>query len=251
MSKVSSSKPDLLKKWIKNAKHLSTDGTVVYCNACLKHVSSNPKFQIDQHLATAIHKEMAKRFNGKVRQTFVSTALYSSSEQNQDSKNEFYFDLCKPMAQSNIPWNKLEQPTFRKFLEKYCSRHIPNESTLRKNYLKKCYQVRLENIREKLCNTNIYIHVDETTDAYGRYVANILVGILSESTPPVSYLINSAALEKTNHSTVARFINDMLTLLHAPNPVISENVKLMLSDAAAYMIKAGKGLLVFYPELIY
>ncbi|CAH1995588.1 unnamed protein product [Acanthoscelides obtectus] len=73
MPKVSSSKADLLNKWIKNAKHLSTDGTVVYYNACSKQVSSNQKFQIDQHLATAIHKEMEKRFNGKVQQTFVST----------------------------------------------------------------------------------------------------------------------------------------------------------------------------------
>ncbi|CAH2010456.1 unnamed protein product [Acanthoscelides obtectus] len=40
-------------------------------------------------------------------------------------------------------------------------------------------------------------------------------------------------------------------MIVAPNPVKSENVKLMLSDAAAYMIKAGKALLVFYPELIY
>ncbi|CAH2012208.1 unnamed protein product [Acanthoscelides obtectus] len=140
MPKVSSSKADLLKKWIKNAKHLSTDGTVVYCNSCSKQVSSNQKFQIDQHLATAVHKEMEKRFNGKMQQTFVSTALCGSSQQNQDSKNEFYFDLCNSMVQSNIPWNNLEQPAFRKFLEKYCNRHIPNESTLRNNYLKKFYQ---------------------------------------------------------------------------------------------------------------
>ncbi|CAH2008544.1 unnamed protein product [Acanthoscelides obtectus] len=41
MPKVSSSKADLLKKWIKNAKHLSTNGTVVYCNACSKQVYLN------------------------------------------------------------------------------------------------------------------------------------------------------------------------------------------------------------------
>ncbi|CAH1965528.1 unnamed protein product [Acanthoscelides obtectus] len=40
---------------------------------------------------------MEKRFNGKVQQTFVSTALCGSSQQNQDSKNEFYFDLCNSM----------------------------------------------------------------------------------------------------------------------------------------------------------
>ncbi|CAH1979655.1 unnamed protein product [Acanthoscelides obtectus] len=82
MPKVSSSKADLLKKWINNAKHLSADGTVVYCNACSKQVSSNQKFQIDQHLATAIHKEVEKRFNGKVQQTIVSTALCVSFQQN-------------------------------------------------------------------------------------------------------------------------------------------------------------------------
>ncbi|CAH1966063.1 unnamed protein product [Acanthoscelides obtectus] len=71
-----------------------------------KHVSSNQKFQIDQHLATATHKEMEKGFNGKVQQTFVSTALCASSQQNQDSKNEFYFDLCNSIAQSNLPCNK-------------------------------------------------------------------------------------------------------------------------------------------------
>ncbi|CAH1972082.1 unnamed protein product [Acanthoscelides obtectus] len=28
----------------------------------------------------------------------------------QDSKNEFYFDLCNSMAQSNKPWNKTGVP---------------------------------------------------------------------------------------------------------------------------------------------
>lgn len=163
----------------------------------------------------------------------------------------FFFDLWNAMVQSNIPWNKLENPAFREFLEKYCKRHIPNESTLRKNYLGKCYHERLTTIREKLCNRNIYIQVDETTDACGRYVANMLVGTLNDSDPPVSYLINTASLDKTNHATIARFINDSLTLLYAPNQIKSDNVKLMVSDAAAYMIKAGQALEVFYPSLIH
>lgn len=196
-----------------------------------------------------MHKESEKRSTSRSQQSFISNVLSGGSQQTLDVKNEFYFDLCNAMAQSNIPWNKLEQPAFRAFLEKYCNRHIPSESTLRKNYLQNCYQAHLDRIREKIGNNNIYFEVDETTDACGRYVANMLVGILSESEPPESYLINIAALEKTNHSTVARFINDSLTLLYAPNPVKSENIKLMLSDAAAYMIKAGKALQVFYPNL--
>jgi hypothetical protein len=45
-------------------------------------------------------------------------------------------------------------------------------------------------------------------------------------------------LEKTNHSTVARFINDGLKLLW-PLGENDEKVLLMLSDAAPYMTKTG------------
>lgn len=212
-------------------------------------MSSNQKYQIDQHLATNLHKESEKRCVAKLKQSFISSA--ASTSQGGDTGNEFFLDLCSAMAQSNIPWHKLEQPSFRAFLEKYCNRHIPNESTLRKNYLNKCYQERISKIREKLCDKAIYIVVDETTDICGRYVANMLVGVLSDTEAPISYFVHSAVLDKTNHSTIARFINDGLTLLYTPNPVKSESLKLMLSDAAAYMIKAGQALQVFYPNLLH
>ena len=140
------------------------------------------------------------------------------------------------MAESNIPWKKLEQPSFRGFLEN-CNRHIPNESTLRKNYLIKCYQEHFNFIKHKIGNHSIYFVVDETRDACGRYIANMLIEVLSDSDPPVSYLVHTAALDKTDHSTVAHFVNDSLTLLYSPNSVKSNNVKLMLSDAAAYIFQ--------------
>jgi hypothetical protein len=49
--------------------------------------------------------------------------------------------------------------------------------------------------------------LDETTDALGRYVANCLVGKLSEDEPGKSYLLASKQLERTNHETIARFVN--------------------------------------------
>jgi hypothetical protein len=52
--------------------------------------------------------------------------------------------------------------------------------------------------------------VDETTDALGRYVANCLVGKLSEDEPGKSYLLASKQLERTNHETIARFVNQSL-----------------------------------------
>lgn len=56
-----------------------------------------------------------------------------------DTKNTFYYDLCTAFVAANIAWTKLDCPELRQFLEKYCKQHIPSESTIRKNYLEKCY----------------------------------------------------------------------------------------------------------------
>jgi hypothetical protein len=107
-------------------------------------------------------------------------------------------------------------------------------------------------IRDKIKNQNIFFVVDETTDACGRYIANFVVGILNATEASgTTYLVNVAVLDKTNHTTVARFVNDTLNLLYLPNKVPIEKVKLMLSDAAAYMIKAGHSLKVFFPHLVH
>jgi hypothetical protein len=50
--------------------------------------------------------------------------------------NPQHDSLCKALVCSSIPWNKLSNPVLWSFLEKYCViKKIPDESTLRKNYL--------------------------------------------------------------------------------------------------------------------
>ncbi|KAF0713396.1 DUF659 domain-containing protein [Aphis craccivora] len=80
-------------------------------------------------------------------------------------ESNFYEDLCTSMIAANIPWYKLQ--------------HIPDESTLRKNYLQPCYIQAIEHIRKSLEDSFIWIVVDETTDINGHYVANLLVGALN------------------------------------------------------------------------
>ena len=59
-------------------------------------------------------------------------------------------------------------------------------------------------------------------------------------------------LGKTNHSAIARFVNDSLRLLW---PSEMENncakVLLLVTDSASYMLKAAKALQVFYSNLIH
>jgi len=41
---------------------------------------------------------------------------------------------------ADLPWEKLKNPTVIRFLEKYCQRKIPDESTLRKRYMDAVYK---------------------------------------------------------------------------------------------------------------
>jgi hypothetical protein len=46
------------------------------------------------------------------------------------NEKEFYFDICNAMVSSNIPLTKVNNTTFKSFLQKYTGRHIPAESTI-------------------------------------------------------------------------------------------------------------------------
>jgi len=112
------------------------------------------------------------------------------------SRNEFLTDMCYALVATNIPFNKLQSTPFKNFLQKYVNQNIPDESTLRKNYLKICFESTLTKIREKLTNNFIYIMVDETTDSRGLYICSLIVGILHPEIMPTSFLISCKELKK-------------------------------------------------------
>jgi len=154
------------------------------------------------------------------------------------------------MIAANIPWYKLQVPKFKCFLEKYTNKNIPDESTMRKNYLQPCYIQAIEHIRKSLDDFFIWIVFDETTNINGHFVANLLVGTLNCDKLSHPFLIACKQLEKTNHSTITRFVNDGLKILW-PGGGCDEKVLLMLSDAAPYMIKAAGILEILYPNMIH
>lgn len=106
-------------------------------------MSSDKKYLIDQHLNTNLHKENAKRKQNTLRQLFLT--------EQQPVVDNFNFEMCEALLSANIPWTKIENTKLRQFLEKYCNRTIPNESTLRKNYLNKCYDLVSLIKRDLLC----------------------------------------------------------------------------------------------------
>ena len=203
-----------------------------------------------QHVKTTLHVERKKMFEvSKIKQQTIHESVASTST--KDEQFQFNFDLCKMMIQSNIPLKKLEKGPLQEFLEKHCNRHIPVESTLRKNYVGPVFQQVYNEIKHRIGDNYLWFAVDETTDSCGRYVASLIVGILNENFPSRGYVVSLKMLDKTNGNTITRFVNDSLTSLFLPNAVPANKILLMISDAARYMLKAGNNLKILYPNLIH
>lgn len=183
-----------------------TDGKILFCKICSVKVASEKKCTITQHLSRDIHVkglEMNKAKNTK----YKNQAFFTDTLTNSFNKN-----LCFAMLSSNIPLAKRKQPNFRNFLEKYMNRQIPEESTIRKNYVSTCCDETLASIRAYVENKKIWVSIDETTDVEGRYVANVIVGTLENNCSGKTFLLDSAVLEKANFSTISKLFDNSMSI---------------------------------------
>ncbi|KAL4123377.1 hypothetical protein QTP88_015573 [Uroleucon formosanum] len=201
------------------------------------------KFNVSQHIRTEKHVKSAKRQKDQVQRK-------SQLLTNQPTKSDFNKDLCEAMVAANIPFNKFSNTIFRSFLEKYTSKSIPFEATLRKGYIDDIYNQVMDKIKIEIGNNQIWVSVDETCDVQGRCVANVIVGILKPDYVGHSFLLRSEELTKTNHNTICKVFNKAMTILW-PGDIMYNNVLLFLSDAAPYMIKAGSVLKNLYTKMIH
>ncbi|XP_028967041.1 uncharacterized protein LOC100907026, partial [Galendromus occidentalis] len=225
---------------------LSTDGTVLLCKICEKEISSDKKFLVSQHISSVKHKSLAERKKQSASPSLIQMRPFLEASGKQ---SQFYVDLCDAFVSAGIPLRKLDSEKFSYFLEKYCGQQVPSSVTLRLHYLKNIYEKKLEFIRRCVSDKPIWVSIDETTDATGRYVANTVIGLLT-ATENRSFLLHAEDLERTNSSTVAQAFMNALSILW-PGGVKHERVLLFVTDAAPYMTKAGKALKVIFPRMIH
>jgi hypothetical protein len=223
------------------------EGDTIYCKTCECSFSASQKSQLKQHKESIKHKTNIQK---KTKRTQVQAQLETLAvTKPKVSRSDILGkQLCEAFLSANIPWYKLQAPKLRSFMEDNLGIKIPDECMLRTKYLDQCTDDVLKEIEKELRGHPIWISVDETTDAVGRYVVNVLAGRLDSDEYHPPHLINSSFLERTNSDAIARLVNDSLKALW-PN-FDEELLKLLLSDAAPYMIKAGKSLKVFFPSLV-
>jgi len=242
MPKDKSSLSSILCKLAKDNNEFTTDGKVLYCIVCEKNVkitdSGHSNSRFNEHIKSGKHIR-SRQIKIRNRQTLIPHSLRIAEEKSL-AQNEFIADLTKSFIESDIPPQKLSEPSFISFLEKYTGNVLPHRTTLHKNYIQPIYSKTINKIIEIIGESDVYFIADETTDTCNRYVLNILVGTLNGK-PVKPMLLSTSFLEKTNHSTIQQSFIDSCNMLW-PIHCEYDKVKLVVTDQATYMIKAFNNL---------
>jgi hypothetical protein len=95
------------------------------------------------------------------------------------------------------------------------------------------------------------VSTDETINASGRKVANIVIGVLKndQTLSDKSFLLSCKEMSAVNHTTIAPVFNEAKQTLWPHG--VKFDMLLLVTDAACYMKKAAEGLSVSYPKLIH
>ena len=153
-----------------------------------------------------------------------------------DPNKDVAFELCEAMVATDMPWHKIEIPEFRNFLQLNIAKKMPSDETLRTTCLDKMYNIAIASMKQELSSGPVWISVDGTTDSCGRPVANVILGKLDKTQFHKPYLANCEFLDgPENSKRVAKLIQDTLPMYN----IKPAELKLMVSDAASYMLVAG------------
>jgi hypothetical protein len=114
----------------------------IYCHTTA--FSSDTNLSGSKHIA-ATARLTQKDMQGK--QSLIGESSATSSSSAPLKFATFATDLCKAFVSADITLFKINNLEVRNFLLKYTQTDPPDESTLRKNYLPKCYEETLKKIR--------------------------------------------------------------------------------------------------------
>ena len=223
--------------------HASADRLL--CTACTVIVDHQRKDSCVKHLESNGHKKrVERRKKAETKKANLQVTLsesFSKLTESQREKQSTLIGLTEAFASANIPLYALGNLRLKTFLEanlKTCGA-IPEPSNLRRNYLKKAFEVHFDSLKKKLKDVKATAIVcDETTDVEDRYVLNVLAVPTCEKGEfhLKSFLLDCVVLERTNFKTVSDSVISVLQKYEIP----TLRVCAFVTDNATYMSKAWK-----------
>lgn len=216
----------------------------LFCNACQTRVECDQRSQVRQHIKTQSHIKCLKGYD---KNQLTVTELF------EKSKSTFNQDLCRFLIKMNIPFHRVSDDEFKRFINKYTQYSSPAPNTLwNDNNLKYMYDNCIAEIRGQLKDEFIWIAIDETPDIFHRKVLNVIVGALNIDINKCSnnFVLNLEFINDTKSSTIVQSVMNAMTILW-PNGIKYDKVLLLLTDRASYMKSAGNTLCNIFPKLIH
>ena len=159
----------------------------------------------------------------------------------------FHKKMCSAFLSADIPLHKLNNNNLKSFLSQYTGKSVPDVGTLRNKIVPQLINENMDEVKLRLKDNYYYIIIDETTDARGYNMCSVLIGVLNCEKFHDVDMISLKKIETTNYSTICQLINKCISDFNLDN----DKFLLLLSDAATYMVKAGKYLEPFFPNMIH
>jgi hypothetical protein len=113
----------------------TSDGKVLFCQACGKSIVTQQRSQVTQHLSGNKHIAAIARLKQKDmpgRQSLIGESSVTSFSSEPSKFATFTTDMCKALVSADIPLFKMNNLEVRIFLLQYTQTDPPDESTLRK-----------------------------------------------------------------------------------------------------------------------
>eukprot|EP00095_Tigriopus_kingsejongensis_P008118 snap_masked-scaffold184_size276635-processed-gene-1.15 protein:Tk08118 transcript:snap_masked-scaffold184_size276635-processed-gene-1.15-mRNA-1 annotation:"PREDICTED: uncharacterized protein LOC100902024" len=220
----------------------SADSQTLFCKLCTHRVDVKRKSMVAAHVQTAKHKRNIELLEkGQTIQQQTLQAVVKTPP--------FVTELAKMMVSCNIPLYNADKPEFVNFIEKYTKTKMPSRSKLTKCMEEESEEI-LKKIKSKLSGKDLVLQVDETTDSLGRSMTAILAAPLDGDYLDRPYLIHVVDIVSANNVTLQQAVVKALHKLFG-DEIDYDKVKLLLTDAAAYCIKAARGLKELFPNLLH
>ena len=116
---------------------------------------------------------------------------------NGSRRRQFQEDVCFAFISCDIPLNNVNKEPMRILFKKFSGKSLPDQSTLRKYYVRNIYENTMKNLRGKANGQKLWVSIDESTDVEQRYVACFVFSILGvEEEKRKCYLSNVSVLAK-------------------------------------------------------
>lgn len=221
------------------------DRPVLTCRMCFSSLQAITSYNVQRHCVTPKHIRNVQ-MNARPRPK-PDQSSYDACSPRQCG---FYKELVDFLVVADIPFEKIDLPESKTFLEKWTKQSIPHSSTLRALYVDVCYKQVIDNIRKEVNDSPIWIGIDETTDVQKRKVANVIVTPLRSDRAGIPRLLNCAVVEVANGPQIAECVRGSLDILW-PGGYDPNRVLMLATDGAAYMGLAASILQRELPKLFH